>query len=33
MPKYIIERDVSGAGKSTLQDLKEISQRSNGVLS
>lgn len=33
MPKYIIERDVPGAGKSTSQELKEISQRSNGVLS
>jgi len=33
MPKYIIEREVPGVGKSTSKELKDISNKSNGVLS
>jgi len=33
MPKYVIERDLPGAGKLSGQELKEISQQSNKVLS
>lgn len=32
MPKYVIERDLPGAGKLSPQDLKDISQKSCGVL-
>ncbi|MFI5389837.1 MAG: DUF4242 domain-containing protein [Bacteriovoracales bacterium] len=32
MPKYVIERDVPGAAKMKAQDLKEMSQKSCGVL-
>ena len=32
MPKYVIERDVPGAGNLTDAQLKEISQKSVGVL-
>ena len=33
MPKYLIERDIPGAGKLSPQDLRNISQKSCGVLS
>jgi hypothetical protein len=32
MPKYVIERDVPGAGDLTDAQLREISQKSVGVL-
>ena len=32
MPKYVIEREVPGAGKMSGKDLKEMSQKSCGVL-
>ncbi|HUO35128.1 MAG TPA: DUF4242 domain-containing protein [Candidatus Acidoferrum sp.] len=32
MPKYVIEREVPGAGNLTDAELREISQRSVGVL-
>ena len=33
MPKYLIEREVPGAGKLSADELREISAKSNGVLS
>ena len=33
MPKYLIERQLPGAGRLTPQQLREISQKSCGVLS
>jgi hypothetical protein len=33
MPKFVIERDIPGAGKLSAQNLREISQKSCGVLS
>ena len=32
MPKYVIERDIPGAGTWSAQQLREISQKSCGVL-
>ncbi|WP_162425966.1 DUF4242 domain-containing protein [Pontibacter pudoricolor] len=32
MPKYVIEREIPGAGKLSAEELKKISQTSNGVL-
>jgi hypothetical protein len=32
MPQYVIERDVPGAGQLSEDQIKEISQRSLGVL-
>jgi len=32
MPKYVIERDIPGVGKMSAADLKNISQKSCGVL-
>jgi hypothetical protein len=32
MPKYIIEREIPNAGALSLEELKDISQRSCGVL-
>jgi len=32
MPKYVIEREIPGAGKLTTEQLKDISQKSCGVL-
>ena len=32
MPKYVIERDLPGAGKMTREQLREVAQKSNGVL-
>jgi hypothetical protein len=32
MPKFLIERDIAGAGKLTQDQLRDISQTSNGVL-
>ncbi|MBJ6119182.1 DUF4242 domain-containing protein [Pontibacter sp. BT310] len=32
MPKYVIEREVPGAGNLSAEELKKISQTSNGVL-
>ena len=32
MPKYVIERELPGAGKLTAQQLREISQKSNGII-
>ncbi|MFZ0667804.1 MAG: DUF4242 domain-containing protein [Acidimicrobiales bacterium] len=33
MPKYVIERDVPGAGDLSAEELREISQKSNKVIS
>ena len=32
MPKYVIEREIAGAGKLTPEQLRDISQKSCGVL-
>jgi hypothetical protein len=32
MPKFVIEREIPGAGNLTAAELREISQRSLGVL-
>jgi hypothetical protein len=32
MPKFVIEREVPGAGNLTDAQIKELSQKSNGVL-
>jgi hypothetical protein len=32
MPKFVIERELPGAGNLSAQDLKNISQKSCGVL-
>ena len=32
MPKYVIEREIPGAGSFNAEQLKNISQTSNGVL-
>ena len=32
MPKYVIERELPGAGKMTREQLRELAQKSNGVL-
>jgi hypothetical protein len=32
MPKYVIERELPGAGKLSPADLKNVSQKSCGVL-
>ena len=32
MPKYMIERELPGAGKMTREQLREVAQKSNGVL-
>ncbi len=32
MPKYVIEREIQNAGALSAQELKEISQKSCGVL-
>ena len=32
MPKYVIERDLPGAGSLTADELRGISEKSNGVL-
>ena len=32
MPKYVIEREIPGAGNLSQEELKGISQTSNGVL-
>ena len=33
MPKYVIERELPGAGKLSAEELRDISQKSNKVLS
>ena len=33
MPKYVIEREVPGAGKLSADELHDISQKSNKVIS
>ena len=33
MPKYMIERELPGAGKQSAEELRGISQKSNGVIS
>ena len=33
MPKYVIERDLPGAGKLSAEELHDIAQKSNKVLS
>ena len=33
MPKFVIERDLTGAGKLSSQELHDISEKSNKVLS
>jgi hypothetical protein len=32
MPKYVIEREIPGAGKLSAEELRNISQKSCGVL-
>ena len=32
MPKYLIEREIPGAGKLSTSELRDISQKSCGVL-
>ncbi|HYI88173.1 MAG TPA: DUF4242 domain-containing protein [Burkholderiales bacterium] len=32
MPKYVIERELPGAGKLTAEQLREVAQKSNGIL-
>src|SRR5687767_11230267 len=32
MPKYVIERELPGAGKLSAEELKSISEKSNGIL-
>ena len=32
MPKYVIERELPGAGKLTQEQLREVAQKSNGVI-
>ncbi len=33
MPKYVIEREVPGAGKLTADEVRELSAKSNKVIS
>ena len=33
MPKYVIERNLPGAGQLSTDELREVSAKSNGVLS
>jgi hypothetical protein len=33
MPKYLIERDLPGAGKLSADELRQISQKSNKIIS
>ena len=33
MPRYVIERELPGAGKLSQDELRSISQKSNGVIS
>ena len=33
MPKYVIERELPGAGKLSAAELRDISQKSNKVIS
>ncbi|MGO9196755.1 MAG: DUF4242 domain-containing protein [Acidimicrobiales bacterium] len=33
MPKFVIEREVPGAGKMSAEELRDISQKSNKVIS
>jgi len=32
MPKYVIERELPGAGALTREQLREVAQKSNGIL-
>jgi len=32
MPKYVIERELPGAGKLSREQLREVAQKSNGIL-
>jgi hypothetical protein len=32
MPKYVVERELPGAGKLSAEELKAISEKSNGIL-
>jgi hypothetical protein len=32
MPKYVIERDIPGAGSVSEEDVRSLSEKSNGVL-
>jgi hypothetical protein len=32
MPKYVIERELPGAGKMTREQLRQVAQKSNGIL-
>jgi Protein of unknown function (DUF4242) len=32
MPKYVIERDVPGAGELSAEELRDMSQKSNKVI-
>jgi len=32
MPKYVIERELPGAGKLSREQLRELAQKSNGIL-
>ena len=33
MPKYVIERELPGAGKMSREQLRAVTEKSNGVLS
>jgi hypothetical protein len=32
MPKFVVERELPGAGKLSAEELKQISEKSNGIL-
>jgi len=32
MPKYVIERELPGAGKLSREELRQVAQKSNGVI-
>jgi hypothetical protein len=32
MPKYVIERDIPGAGRVGSEDVRALSEKSNGVI-
>jgi len=32
MPKYVVERELPGAGKMTREEMRQVAQKSNGVI-
>lgn len=32
MPKYVVERELPGAGKLSRDELRQVAQKSNGVI-